>query len=93
MQRVTCVAWTLDAKFILSGSDEMNLRIWKAKAAAPLGVLRPREKAALNVQEALRAKFAAHPEIARIRRHRQLPRSLYVAKQQLRAARDKVKRK
>lgn len=93
MQRVTCVAWSLDAKFLISGSDEMNLRLWKSQAAAPLGILKPRQKAALNANEALKAKFAAHPLVSRIRRHRQLPRHLYAAKLQLRAARDKVKRK
>lgn len=37
MQRLTCVQWTLDNKYILSGSDEMNIRIWKAKASEKLG--------------------------------------------------------
>ena len=26
MQRLTCVAWSRDNRYILSGSDEMNLR-------------------------------------------------------------------
>lgn len=37
MQRLTCVHWTLDNKFIISGSDEMNIRIWKARASEKLG--------------------------------------------------------
>jgi WD repeat and SOF domain-containing protein 1 len=37
MQRLTCVQWTLDNKYILSGSDEMNIRIWKARASEKLG--------------------------------------------------------
>lgn len=37
MQHVTTVKWTLDNKYILSGSDEMNIRIWKAKASEKLG--------------------------------------------------------
>lgn len=37
MQRLTCVLWTLDDKYILSGSDEMNIRIWKARASEKLG--------------------------------------------------------
>lgn len=40
MQRLTCVQWTLDNKYILSGSDEMNIRIWKAKASEKLGPVR-----------------------------------------------------
>lgn len=37
MQRLTCVLWSLDNKYIISGSDEMNIRIWKARASEKLG--------------------------------------------------------
>lgn len=37
MQRLTSVKWTLDNKYILSGSDEMNIRVWKARASEKLG--------------------------------------------------------
>lgn len=37
MQRVTCVGWSLDNKYIFSGSDEMNIRLWKARASEKLG--------------------------------------------------------
>jgi len=40
MQRLTSVLWTKDSKYIISGSDEMNIRIWKAKAWEKLGVVR-----------------------------------------------------
>lgn len=39
MQRLTCVKWSLDNKYILSGSDEMNIRMWKARASEKLGVV------------------------------------------------------
>lgn len=39
MQRLTTVAWSLDNKYILSGSDEMNIRVWKARASEKLGVV------------------------------------------------------
>lgn len=39
MQRLTCVKWTLDNKYILSGSDEMNIRMWKARASEKLGIV------------------------------------------------------
>lgn len=39
MQRLTCVEWSLDNKYILSGSDEMNIRIWKARASEKLGTV------------------------------------------------------
>lgn len=37
MQRLTSIQWTLDNRFILSGSDEMNIRVWKANASEKLG--------------------------------------------------------
>lgn len=40
MQHITCVQWTMDNKYVLSGSDEMCLRLWKAKASEKLGVVR-----------------------------------------------------
>ena len=39
MQRVVCVQWSLDNKYILSGSDEMNVRVWKAQASEKIGVV------------------------------------------------------
>lgn len=41
MQHVICVKWSADNKYILSGSDEMNIRLWKANAAEKLGVVSP----------------------------------------------------
>lgn len=93
MQRLTCVGWSLDNKYIISGSDEMNLRVWKAKASEKLGILRAREKQALQVNETLKQKFAAHPQIKRIVRHRQVPKHIYNARAELRTIREKSKRK
>lgn len=39
MQHVICIKWSADSKYILSGSDEMNIRLWKANAAEKLGVV------------------------------------------------------
>lgn len=36
MQRVTCVGWSSDNRFVYSGSDEMNIRLWKAVASEKL---------------------------------------------------------
>ncbi|XP_076752652.1 DDB1- and CUL4-associated factor 13 [Xylocopa sonorina] len=93
MQRLTCIGWSLDNKYIISGSDEMNLRVWKARASEKLGVLKPREKVALNYSEALKQKFAAHPQVKRIARHRQVPKHIYNARAEIRTIRQKMKRK
>lgn len=39
MQRLTSVLWSLDDRYIYSASDEMNIRIWKARASEKLGVV------------------------------------------------------
>ena len=44
MQRVFSVRFSADANFVMSGSDDTNVRIWKAKAAMPLGRLASRQR-------------------------------------------------
>ncbi|TSK20212.1 Regulating synaptic membrane exocytosis protein 2 [Bagarius yarrelli] len=64
MQHVICVRWSADNKYILSGSDEMNIRIWKANASEKLGVLSSREKAAIHYNQKLKEKFQHHPQMS-----------------------------
>ncbi|XP_065564259.1 DDB1- and CUL4-associated factor 13-like [Artemia franciscana] len=85
MQRITCVLWSNDDKYIMSGSDEMNIRMWKARASEKLGIVKERERVALNSAAKLKEKFAAHPQIKRIARHRQVPRHVFNAKKELKA--------
>ncbi|XP_046864950.1 DDB1- and CUL4-associated factor 13-like [Xenia sp. Carnegie-2017] len=77
MQRVFCVKWSPDSEFILSGSDEMNVRIWKADASAKLGPLAPREKASLTYNKKLKERYKFHPQVLRILRHRHVPSAIY----------------
>ncbi|CAH2231029.1 jg3471 [Pararge aegeria aegeria] len=93
MQRLTCVKWSLDNKYILTGSDEMNIRMWKARASEKLGVLKPRERTALNYSEALKEKFSNHPQIKRIARHRHVPKHVMNAQKEIKTIREKNKRK
>ncbi|XP_014790792.1 DDB1- and CUL4-associated factor 13 [Octopus bimaculoides] len=93
MQRVQQVQWSLDNKYILSGSDEMNIRIWKAQASEKLGPLKPREKAAFNYNEKLKEKFGHHPEIKRISRHRHVPKFIYRARKEIKTMKESEKRK
>uniref|UniRef100_A0A672S3U7 Ddb1 and cul4 associated factor 13 n=1 Tax=Sinocyclocheilus grahami TaxID=75366 RepID=A0A672S3U7_SINGR len=76
MQHVICVRWSADNKYVLSGSDEMNIRLWKANASEKLGLLSAREKAAANYNKKLIEKFQHHPQVKRIARHRHLPRDV-----------------
>ncbi|KAK3772275.1 hypothetical protein RRG08_039093 [Elysia crispata] len=93
MQRVNHILWSMDNKYILSGSDEMNVRLWKARASEKLGVIKPREKTAFNTMETLKKTFKDHPEIKRIARHRHLPKLIYTQKKQIREQKDAQKKK
>ena len=93
MQRVFCVKFSADSKFVLSGSDETNIRIWKANASEQLGPLAPRQRAAAMYNEKLKEKFQHHPQIKRIMRHRHLPKQVYKARKQKREHIDSAKRK
>uniref|UniRef100_A0A2R5L3U4 Putative sof1-like rrna processing protein n=1 Tax=Ornithodoros turicata TaxID=34597 RepID=A0A2R5L3U4_9ACAR len=85
MQRLTSVAWTLDNKYIATGSDEMNIRLWKAYASEKLGTLSHREKMTFRYQDKLKEKFAQHPQVSRIARHRHVPKHIYNAQRENRA--------
>lgn len=50
MQHVICVKWSADSKYVLSGSDEMNIRLWKANASEKLGVVSPTSSALRDPQ-------------------------------------------
>lgn len=93
MQRLTTVAWSLDNRFIISGSDEMCLRVWKGRAAEKLGIMRDRERVALQYNERLKEKYSSHPQVARIARHRQVPKHVKNAQQELRTIKESKKRK
>uniref|UniRef100_A0A671VVB3 DDB1- and CUL4-associated factor 13 n=1 Tax=Sparus aurata TaxID=8175 RepID=A0A671VVB3_SPAAU len=93
MQHVICVKWSADNKYILSGSDEMNIRLWKANASEKLGVLAPREKQASNYSQKLKEKFQHHPQIRRIARHRHLPKNIFHESKELRIMKEARRRK
>ena len=39
MFKVNSVVWSGDNKYILSGSSDHNIRIWKARASEKLGIV------------------------------------------------------
>mmetsp|Transcript_119991 Transcript_119991/g.340163 ORF Transcript_119991/g.340163 Transcript_119991/m.340163 type:complete len:445 (+) Transcript_119991:67-1401(+) len=76
MQRVLCCHFTPDSRFVLSGSEDTNIRVWKAKSDQKLGVLTDREKQASAYRETLKDKFRLLPEIKRIKRHKHVPKMI-----------------
>jgi WD repeat and SOF domain-containing protein 1 len=82
----------MDNRYILCGSDEMNITFWKARSAEKLGVLKPCEKATLNYSEALKQTFTSHPQIRYIACHQQIPRQAYHAQKEFHILKMKEKR-
>lgn len=93
MQRLTNVLWSNDDRYIVSGSDEMCLRLWKAHASEKLGILKDRERVSLQYAEKLKEKYRNHPQVSRIARHRQVPKHVMNAQKELRVIRQSKKRK
>jgi WD repeat and SOF domain-containing protein 1 len=74
MQRVFTVNYTGDAKFIISGSDDTNVRIWKARSNDKLGQTLVREEKAMNYNNALIKKYQYMPEVRNITKQRAVPK-------------------
>ena len=66
--------WTPDSQFIISGSDDGNVRLWRANASKRQGVVSTRQREALEYREALVKRYGHMPEIRRIHRHRHIPK-------------------
>jgi len=79
MQRVLSCHFTPDGRFVLSGSEDTNVRVWKAKSSQKLGAVTDREKHAMAYRETLKEKFSRLPEIAKIRRHHHVPKAIKTA--------------
>jgi len=56
--RVMSTLFTSDTQFILSGSDDGNVRLWKANAADKLGIVNARERAAIKYRRKLVERWA-----------------------------------
>uniref|UniRef100_A0A2I3I015 Sof1-like protein domain-containing protein n=1 Tax=Nomascus leucogenys TaxID=61853 RepID=A0A2I3I015_NOMLE len=72
-------------EYIMCGSDEMNVCLWKANASEKFGVLTSREKK-------LKEKFQHHPHIKCIACHGHLPKSIYSQIQEQRIMKEACRR-
>lgn len=93
MQRVFCVKFSGDGSYVFTGSDDMNVRVWKAEAAQQLGATLPREKHKQAYQKALVERYKHLPEIRKVSRHRNVPKAIHKASKLRRAAADSERRK
>ena len=67
--RVTSTLFTADARFVLSGSDDGNVRMWKARASEKLGVIDTRERAAMEYRDSLKERWKFDKEVGKISRY------------------------
>jgi WD repeat and SOF domain-containing protein 1 len=82
MQRVFTVNYTSDNTYIISGSDDTNLRLWKARASEKVGAqLTIREERSLQYRQALVKKHHHLPEIHRIMKSGKRRGTKFVRKQ------------
>ncbi len=61
--------YTGDSRFVLSGSDDGNVRVWKAHASDKLGIITARERAAIEYRESLKSRWRADAEIGKVSRY------------------------
>ena len=74
MQRVFSTHYSADSKYVMTGSDETNIRLWKSLAWGKLGPVSAREKASFDYNKKLIKRYESHPQIGRIKRHRNPPK-------------------
>ena len=67
--RVSSTLYTGDSRFVLSGSDDGNVRVWKAHASDKLGIITARERAAIEYRESLKSRWKADAEVNKISRY------------------------
>mmetsp|Transcript_10023 Transcript_10023/g.14699 ORF Transcript_10023/g.14699 Transcript_10023/m.14699 type:complete len:449 (-) Transcript_10023:296-1642(-) len=93
MQRIWCVNYTQDNDYILSGSDDSNIRIWKAQASKSIGQSTTREETAVRYRQTLIKKYSNMPEIQRIHKSRKVPKLIKKQTALAQIQKEKVKRK
>eukprot|EP00834_Sanchytrium_tribonematis_P000426 NODE_8_length_66115_cov_0.981823.p11 type:complete len:465 gc:universal NODE_8_length_66115_cov_0.981823:3088-4482(+) len=76
MQRCFAIRYARDGKFIYSGSDDTNIRVWKSNASEKFNVT-GRERAHINYVQSLKQKYKEVPELKKVDQHRRLPRYVY----------------
>lgn len=93
MQRIFVVRYTHDSKYVLSGSDDANVRLWKSHATDKLKPLHGKERIAENYRQQLKNKYAHIKQISSIARHRHIPKLIFKAQKLKHIARQSNKRK
>lgn len=73
MQRVFAVNFSLDGAYVMSGSDDGDVRVWKSERSRPLKPMFRNEKEKVQAAEKLIERYQGLPEVRRIAKKRHLP--------------------
>lgn len=73
MQRVFTVNYSLDAAYVISGSDDGDVRVWKNERSRPLKPLFRAEKEKILASERLIDRYRGIDEVRKIAHKRHLP--------------------
>jgi len=93
MQMVLSCRFSSDCRYVLSGSGDFCVRVWKAKASEPIGPRSYREKRAVAYRAALIEKYRNVVAVKKIVRHHHVPKYIKSASEKFRVMRAAVKRK
>ena len=68
LYRVTSSIFSADARFVLTGSEDGHVRIWKARASDKLGIITARERAAMEYRDSLKDRWKMDAEVGKVAR-------------------------
>jgi len=74
MQKIYSVLYTMDNKYIISGSEDNNVRIWKSVANDSIKILNKREKDYREYSKKLIEKYQYMRDIKKIVNRKHLPK-------------------
>lgn len=76
MYRVFSAMFTPDNNYVLSGSDDGNIRIWRTNASSRAGIKSAKQRQKLEYDQALIRRYSHMPEIRRIKNYRHVPKAI-----------------
>jgi WD repeat and SOF domain-containing protein 1 len=79
MLRVFDVTFTPTADFILSASDDGNVRIWKSNASKKIGPVSTKERQSIEYRQKLVEKWSSTKEVRAVKDRRHVPGSIHSA--------------
>ena len=93
MQKIYSVLYTMDNKYIISGSEDNNVRIWKSVANDSIKILNKREKDYREYSKRLIEKYQYMGDIKKIVNRKHLPKYVINKKKEIKIRNEAKGRK